>query len=142
MKIYLDNCCFNRPFDDQSQLKIHLEAQAKLDVQRRILSGEYILVWSYILEYENDQNPFDVRKEAIIEWKSIAQEYIDESEEILCFAEQLQKKGIKPKDALHLACAVAANCDYFLTTDKKLLNTPIDGIITVNPIEFISRMEE
>lgn len=142
MKIYLDNCCFNRPFDDQSQLKIHLEAQAKLDVQRRILSGEYILVWSYILEYENDQNPFDVRKEAIIEWKSIAQEYIDESEEILCFAEQLQKKGIKPKDALHLACAVAANCDYFLTTDKKLLNTPIDGIITTNPIDFISRMEE
>ena len=25
MRIYLDNCCFNRPFDDQSQIKIKLE---------------------------------------------------------------------------------------------------------------------
>lgn len=25
MKIYLDNCCYNRPFDDQSQIKIHLD---------------------------------------------------------------------------------------------------------------------
>ncbi len=28
MKIYLDVCCFNRPFDDQTQEKIHLEAEA------------------------------------------------------------------------------------------------------------------
>ena len=25
MRIYLDNCCFNRPYDDQSQLRILLE---------------------------------------------------------------------------------------------------------------------
>jgi len=29
LKIYLDNCCYNRPYDDQSQLKVSLEAQAK-----------------------------------------------------------------------------------------------------------------
>jgi hypothetical protein len=26
-KIYLDACCFNRPFDDQTQSRIYLEAQ-------------------------------------------------------------------------------------------------------------------
>lgn len=33
MKIYLDNCCFNRPYDDQTQIRISLETQAKLYVQ-------------------------------------------------------------------------------------------------------------
>jgi len=27
MNIYLDNCCFNRPFDDQSNQRIHLESE-------------------------------------------------------------------------------------------------------------------
>ncbi len=53
MKIYLDNCCYNRPFDDQSQIKINLEAQAKLYIQAKIREGAYDLVWSYILDYEN-----------------------------------------------------------------------------------------
>lgn len=44
MKLYFDNCCFNRPFDDQSQLKIHLESQAKLFIQHKILSKKYELV--------------------------------------------------------------------------------------------------
>lgn len=44
MKIYLDNCCFNRPFDNQNQLKIYLESQAKLYVQHKILEREYNLV--------------------------------------------------------------------------------------------------
>ena len=30
LKLYLDNCCFNRPFDDQSQLLVRLETEAKL----------------------------------------------------------------------------------------------------------------
>ena len=30
LRIYLDNCCYNRPYDDQSQIRISLEAQAKI----------------------------------------------------------------------------------------------------------------
>lgn len=33
-RIYLDNCCFNRPYDDQLNLNIHLEAEAKLFIQK------------------------------------------------------------------------------------------------------------
>lgn len=36
MKIYLDMCCFNRPYDDQSQLKLSLETQSKLYIQTLI----------------------------------------------------------------------------------------------------------
>ena len=31
MRVYLDNCCYNRPFDDQNQLKVRLETIAKLE---------------------------------------------------------------------------------------------------------------
>lgn len=142
MKIYLDNCCYNRPFDDQSQIKIHLEAQAKLYIQDKIKEGIYDLVWSYILDYENGKNPYEEKRLAIAPWRRIASSFIsEETEDILTFAESLTLKGIKTYDALHISCAVAAECDYFLTTDKKLLNTLIQDIRIVNPIVFLDEME-
>lgn len=48
MRIYLDNCCFNRPFDDQSELKIRLESEAKLFIQAKISTNQTELAWSYI----------------------------------------------------------------------------------------------
>jgi len=66
MKIYLDNCSFNRPFDDQSSMRIKLETEAKLFVQEKIRIGKLQLIWSHILEYENMQNPFIERRNAIM----------------------------------------------------------------------------
>jgi len=61
MRIYLDNCCFNRPFDDQSRLRIRLESEAKMAIQESIQLGIYALVWSYVMDYENHKNPFPER---------------------------------------------------------------------------------
>lgn len=72
MLIYLDNCCFNRPFDDQKQVKIRIETEAKLFIQGQILDEKYSLAWSYILDYENEANPFPERKETIANWKNRA----------------------------------------------------------------------
>jgi len=69
LKIYLDNCCFNRPFDDQSQLRIKLESEAKLKIQDDIRAGRIDLVWSYILDLENANNPYDERRKQIDEWR-------------------------------------------------------------------------
>ena len=57
MLIYLDLCCFNRPWDDQSASRVRLETEAKLLLQERIRNGLTSLVWSYALTYENDFNP-------------------------------------------------------------------------------------
>ena len=142
MRIYLDNCCYNRPFDDQTQMKIHLETQAKLYIQAKIREGAYDLVWSYILDYENGKNPYEEKRLAIMPWKSIAKFFVsEETNEILLFAESLTTKGIKTFDALHISCAVAASCDYYLATDKKLLNTPIPEIKIVSPIVFVGELE-
>ncbi len=141
MKLYLDNCCFNRPFDDQTQLRISLEAQAKLAVQAMILSGKHSLVWSYMLEFENLHNPFDIRRNSIAKWKDIAKENVLENENILSLAETLIGVGLKTKDAIHVACASEAGCDYFLTTDLGILKKSIEIIKVINPIEFIIETE-
>lgn len=136
-------CCYNGPFDDQNQIKIHLEAQAKLHVKAKIKEGLYDLVWSYILDYENGKNPYEEKRLAISPWKTIASSSItEETEGILVFAESLASKGIKTYDALHISCAVAAHCEYYLTTDRRLLNTAIPEIKIVSPIDFVNEMEE
>jgi len=140
-RLYLDNCCFNRPYDDQSSLKNHLESEAKLYIQKEILQKHYELAWSYILDYEIAFNPFSERKAQILKWKSVAVVDIDESEEVINLAKKIAMKHIKPKDALHISCAIKADCGFFITTDAKLLNKPLDAIIVVDPIDFIKMLE-
>lgn len=139
MKIYLDNCCFNRPFDDQSHLRIRLEAEAKLKIQEDIRSGVHKLVWSYILDYENGRNPFRERKEQIAKWQTYAVEAIQEDDEVLRSARALNEQGIKKVDSLHLACAIRAQAECFLTTDDGILKKAerVLGIRVADPIGFI-----
>ena len=142
MKIYLDNCCFNRPFDDQSQLRILLESEAKLNIQENIRSGTYKLIWSYILDYENSKNPFRERREQIIKWKEYSCDDLEENKEILKISTTIMKHGIKKIDSLHIACAIKANADYFLTTDDGVIkkSTLIQNIKIIDPIEFIKEV--
>ena len=120
MLIYLDNCCFNRPYDDQSRTDIFLETQAKLYIQENILARKYQLAWSYILQYENDQNPYVNHKYEISKWKQQASQLIAQSTEIIELANAYQIIGLGTKDALHCACAASIKSDYFITTDKQL----------------------
>ncbi|MCL2289188.1 MAG: PIN domain-containing protein [Bacteroidetes bacterium] len=137
----MDNCSFNRPYDDLSLLKNYLEAEAKTYIQKEILEKKYELAWSYILDYEVFFNPFSDRKRQIQKWKNIAIIDISESEKVIAMANEIMNKNIKPKDSLHLACAIEAECEYFITTDWKLLNKPIENIVVIDPIDFAKIME-
>jgi predicted nucleic acid-binding protein len=140
-RLYLDNCSFNRPFDDQSVLRNYLEAEAKTFIQREILQEKYELAWSYIMDYEVSYNPFLDRKNQILKWKDIATVDIDESEKVIALANEIMTKNLKPKDSLHLACAIEAECSFFITTDGKMLNKPLEKIIIIDPIDFIRMFE-
>ena len=139
MKLYLDNCMFNRPFDDQSNLKVLLESETKLKIQENIRSGTYELVWSYILDYENNKNPFRERKEQIGKWKIYAKIDIEEDDTILSLANSVNRLGLKKFDSLHIACAITANANYFLTTDIGIIKKAnlIKDIEIKDPIDFI-----
>ncbi|MDR2543217.1 MAG: type II toxin-antitoxin system VapC family toxin [Treponema sp.] len=139
-RIYLDNCCFNRPYDDQANLNVHLEAEAKIFIQNEILKNAYELAWSFMMDYEITSNPFLDRKIAFLKWKNIAVVDIDPIEEILINGKNINQKNIKRKDALHIACAIKAKCEYFITTDNKILNKDFSEIKIINPTDFIRQL--
>ena len=143
MRIYLDNCCLNRPFDDQANIRIRLETEAKLYIQEKIINREIELAWSYIIDYENHFNPFEERRTTIDKWKSRAIVDIEEATDIIDNARSIQNLGVKSKDALHVACAIEARCDYFFSTDDMLLKklSGFDKIKALNPISFLNVLE-
>jgi predicted nucleic acid-binding protein len=143
-KIYLDNCCYNRPFDNQSQIRISLEAQAKLYIQRLIVEKKITLVFSYMSWYENSTNPHIRNRKSINDFFRNADMYIDYdvSEIIEKRAIDIMKLGIKEKDALHLSCAIEAKCGYFITTDDRIIkNYQSNDILVYNPITFVENWE-
>jgi len=145
MLVYLDNCCYNRPFDDQNQMRIFLEAQAKMYIQDLVILGELDLAYSYMSVYENNDNTYENRKSIILDFfYNNASLFVDSdvSEKIEKHAEIIMKSGIKHKDAIHISCALEAKCDYFITTDDKVLkNYKGKDIIVRSPINFISDRE-
>jgi predicted nucleic acid-binding protein len=134
----LDNCCYNRPYDDQTQLRIYLETQAKLHIQSLALEKKIELVWSFILTYENSRNIFVAKKKAISQWENICSFFVEKTEEIRLTAKEIMTNGIKAADAAHVACAIAGKCHYFITVDKRLLKYQDKRIIICNPVEFIN----
>lgn len=144
MRIYLDNCSYNRPYDDQTQMRIHLETEAKLHIQDMIKNKEIELVTSYMLDYENAKNRFSHKRRAISEFMNMNESYYvdkDKSGQALEIAEEIQKTGVKNIDALHVACAILAESSYFITTGDRLLKYQSEKIEIVTPGEFIRRLE-
>ncbi len=144
MKIYLDMCCYNRPYDDQSQLKVAMETQSKLHIQDLIKKKQLKLIASYMLRYECGNNPFEMRRNTILAFiNENAYGYvgIGRKTEIETNAAEIMKTGIKFKDACHVASAIYAGCEYFISTDTRLLKYKTQKIKMVTPIEFITGLE-
>ena len=139
MRVYLDNCCYNRPFDDQSQVKVRLETISKLTVQLMMATGRVEYVWSSTLDYELSKNPVPKRKATISRWRSGAVEYVTASEEVSQRAKELEDAGLGAQDALHVASAEQAKCDWFLTTDNGILKraSAAKNMRIANPTQFI-----
>jgi predicted nucleic acid-binding protein len=125
-------------------MRIKLETDAKLYIQETIRNQQLDLTWSYILEFENSMNPYKNKRIRIQQWKALAANIVYESPTVLSAAHTFQADGIKKKDALHLACAVEGHCDYFLTTDDKLLKKrqTITPIQVMSPVDFVTEVLE
>ena len=97
--------------------------------------------WSFILEFENSRNMFNGKKKAIAQWEELSSSFVEKSEKIRKMAKEIMETGIKAADAIHVACAITGNCDYFITVDKRLLKYQDKRIMICNPIEFINNIE-
>lgn len=121
MQIYLDACSLQRPFDDRSQPRINIEAEAVLTILRLAEAGDLELLSSEALDFEIDRIPNRYRKVQAAKMLELASNRIELNEAIEIQADGFVKAGIKPLDALHLASAIWKQADYFCTCDDRLL---------------------
>jgi predicted nucleic acid-binding protein len=138
-KVYLDNCTYNSPFDDQTQIKIALETEEKRYIQRLIVDKKIDLTYAFVNRFENSISPHELNRNSINNFFSHAISYIDytHAETIDKRAVEIMKAYIKTRDAYHISCAIEGGCDYFITTDRPLLNYKTPEIAICDPIQFI-----
>ena len=120
-KIYFDTCSLHRTLDNTAQLRVALEAEAVLRLLDMCENGPLTLVSSEILELEVARNPQAKGRELMGSILNQANLYIAVDERIAMRAKEFKLRGFKGFDALHLACAEAAQADYFCTCDDRLL---------------------
>lgn len=121
MRIYLDVCCLNRPYDDQRQDRVHLESEAIITILKHIESKEWSWISSGVVNYEISQTSDEERKgrlQSLVHWASV---FIAVDESACIRAKEIQQLGIKTYDALHIACAEQGEADVFLSTDDRLI---------------------
>ena len=121
MKTYFDTCTLNRPLDDHSQLRVTLEAEALLKMLEMCRAGKMSYTSSDVLFLENRKNYNPRRRAFVGSILRSAQSRVSLNGAIHERARELEKRGFKAMDALHLACAESAKVDYFCTCDDRLL---------------------
>ena len=144
-KIYLDTCCLNRPFDDQTQERIRLESEAVLAILSRIEKGEWDWIGSEVLLDEIEQTPDTQKLSRARLLSGFIKHTVDISEAEVKRARELQRVGFKEFDSLHLACAETAKADVFLSTDDRLLKLAKRvskrlKLRVVNPLAWVEEM--
>jgi len=127
-------------------MRIELEIKALLYIQQQIIKKEIVLVSSVILDFENNDNPYRIGGLVIKEFLRIikgkeyvrnVKGYVDVNEDVIRIAKEISATGIRAKDAAHIACAIYADCDYFVSTDDMVLKYKHPKIRFIDPTDFI-----
>ena len=144
--VYLDNCCYNSPFDDRSNIRNYLEREAVLIIMQMAYEGNIKIVGSEVLQKEmslisNNEKRRDV--ESI--YNELTSAVIMLNGWIIRRAEEIMaQSSIKSFDSLHLASA-ETEADVLLTTDTKFMkaaNRLNTKIRVRNPINFLLEVSE
>jgi predicted nucleic acid-binding protein len=147
MKVYLDSCCVNRPFDDLSQSRIREECEAVFAIIALSEASKLAIVKSSVLELE-------IRKTKDARKKSILMQTLDSftvqfkaGADLTGRIKELETLGFKDMDAAHIACAEGAEADIFLTVDDRLLNraqknADLLHIKVANPVQWFKKLKK
>jgi predicted nucleic acid-binding protein len=120
-RVYIDVCALCRPFDNQDQMRIHLETAAVLLIIGHVRSKILTMIVSPVHDVEIAAIKEVAEREHL-------QLLLQETGTRISFdlprarqrAEQLVQQGLGPADAAHLALAEQAGSD-FVTCDDRLL---------------------
>lgn len=118
-RLYLDNCCFNRPFDDQTQDRIRLESEAVLLILKHVQRGDWELVRSEAVDLELASLRDAERRRRVQVLANAGTLHVAVEADQLRRSATLETLGFGAFDALHIACAEAAKAHVLLTTDDR-----------------------
>jgi len=141
LTVYLDTCCYSRLFDVTDQIDVMEEAGRIRHIISDGYAGKYRIIGSLAVVTEINQNPNNEERRFIESlYNLIKSGEAQISEQSAARAQELQLKGIKPMDSVHLAVAEAARADYLLTVDKdfikKCSQPNFTTVKVINPINF------
>ena len=142
MKIYLDVCCLNRPFDDQTQDRIHLEAEAILSILNHSQTAGWSVIGSDAIDYEISKMPDNDKLLMVQILSTMHDAHVKVDAGVERRAVELKRAGLKSLDALHVACAEKGKADILLTTDDNLLSKALKNQRTLkvkveNPLRWV-----
>jgi len=142
MIIYLDVCCLNRPFDDQTQDRIHLEAEAILSILNHSQTAGWSVIGSDAIDYEISKMPDNDKLLMVQILSTMHDAHVKVDAGVERRAVELKRAGLKSLDALHVACAEKGKADILLTTDDDLLSKALKNQRTLkvkveNPLRWV-----
>ena len=140
MRIYMDSCCYNRPFDDQCQDRIRIESEVILTILSKCEEQLWTLLGSDILLHELSNIPNIERKRKTFIVCGLIKEFCDSNNFIRLRAKDFEAAGIKPLDSLHLASAEYMNADVLLTVDDNFIRASYKAgakIKAENPVNWL-----
>ncbi len=120
-----------------------MEAMAFSMILQLVETKKIELVTSSAIAFENSRNPFPQRRKWVVSCLKLSKKNLVINTAIRKRGRELEKQGIKPIDALHLAFAESGKVDYFLTCDDKVVKN-YEGMEmgVFNPVEFILKFTE
>lgn len=145
MKIYLDACALNRLTDDQSQPRIHSEAEAVEQIFHFIWKQKIEWSASTALVAELRRNPNAGKRHDALALLSYAGTPFSPTRDAIERARFLESSGYGAFDALHLACAEALRADALLTTDDRFVRQAMRGlgiptVPVLNPLDWLKEV--
>lgn len=144
-QIYLDNCCYNRLFDNRNIFKNYIER----DVIRYLLQDKNELnleiAGSDMVMLEIIKNPNREKRDAVKDLYvrycdiliPITQGIIERAKEITYIS------NIRERDAVHIAAAEMSGIPIFLSTDEKLqknANRITINVTVMNPVSWLKEV--
>jgi hypothetical protein len=147
-RIYLDTCCLNRPFDDQTQTRVRLEAEAVVLILDRIEQDDnWIWIGSDVLDFETSRISDGERRRRIEAMLQFVDDVQLSDSSTTVRAQELQAVGFHAIDALHVASAEQSNCEIVLTTDDRMLGAARRNVDQIqvrieNPIDWLREVEQ
>ena len=145
-RIYLDNCCLSRLFDESEQDRIRSEAEAIRAIFDLIRADQVTWVSSEALADECGQNSdLDIRllSESLLTHVGVE---VNLDSYGLAKVEKLELAGMGFYDAVHLVSAAKGHCEALLTTDDKFIkkaarmNAALDiDVVVMNPVDWVRR---